>query len=93
METLTDCQAEVIGGGGSLITISPRITTNISPRTTTTISPRIASTVAPAIDLDNTVALNNQANFANSIAFAALGSSATSFNGLMRNRASIRSFS
>ena len=77
METLTDCQAEVIGGGGSLITISPRI----------------ATTVAPAIDLDNTVALNNQANFANSIAFAALGSSATSFNGLMRNRASIRSFS
>jgi hypothetical protein len=93
METLTDCQAEAIGGGGSLITISPRITTNVSPRTTTNISPGIATTVAPAIDLDNTVALNNQANFANSIAFAVLGSSATSSNGFMRNRALIRSFS
>lgn len=77
MKFLSDSQAERFVGGGSLITVSPQISTKVSP----------------SIDLDNTFALNNQANFANSIAFAVLGSKATSSNGIMRNRARIRSFS
>lgn len=93
MKILTDCQAEGIVGGGSLITISPRITTNVSPRITTNASPRIATNVSAGVDLESAFALNNQGNFSSSVAIAVLGSSASSFNGIMRNRASIGIFS